>query len=66
MSFVYGKDGMIEASCMAIRTARILDIPIVVTEHVKKTMGDTSPELMKHLDEKKDHFIIKTYKFLLR
>ena len=51
---------------MAIRTARILDIPIVVTEHVKKTMGDTSPELMKHLDEKKDHFIIKTYKFLLR
>ena len=51
---------------MAIRTARILGIPILVTEHVKKTMGNTSPELMKHLDEKKDHFVTKTYQWLLR
>ena len=60
MPFTYGREGVIQASCMAIRTARILNIPIIVTEHVKKTMGDTATELKKYLDEQKDHFIIKS------
>jgi|LakMenEpi03Aug12_release.lakeMendotaPanAssembly.Ray.scaffolds.fasta_scaffold1026035_1 hypothetical protein len=39
---LYGKEGLLEASAMMIRSAKVLGIPIVVTEHTKKVMGDTS------------------------
>ena len=38
---VYGKDGLTEAASMMIQAAKIFEIPIIVTEHVKKTMGET-------------------------
>ena len=47
---VYGKEGVLEASSMMIRSARLLNIPIIVTEHTKKVMGDTCPELKAHLN----------------
>ena len=46
---VYGKEGVLEASAMAIRSARILGLPIIVTEHTKKVMGETSPEIKQYL-----------------
>ena len=58
---VYGREGVIEPSIMAIRSARILGIPILVTEHTKKVMGETCAELKKYLNEKEDHILTKTY-----
>lgn len=45
---------------MAIRAAKIFGIPIIVTEHTKKVMGETCPELKQFLNEKEDFFIPKT------
>lgn len=36
---VYGKEGVLEASEMMFRAAKILGIPIIVTEHTIKVMG---------------------------
>lgn len=38
---VYGRDGVIEASSMMVRAAKVLGIPVLVTEHTKKVMGET-------------------------
>ena len=41
LPLVYGKEGILEAVSMAVRSAKILGLPIIVTEHTKKVMGDT-------------------------
>ena len=46
---------------MAVRSAKILGLPIIVTEHTKKVMGETCEEVKKHLNDKEDFFIPKTY-----
>ena len=40
---LYGKEGILEAAGMAIRSSKVLGIPIIVTEHTKKVMGETNP-----------------------
>lgn len=32
-----------------IRSAKVLDIPIVVTEQTRRVMGETCPSLKQHL-----------------
>ena len=60
MPKVYKSEGLLEAASMMIRSARILGLPIVVAEHVKKTFGETDPYIRQHLTEEKDFFIQKT------
>jgi hypothetical protein len=36
---------------MMVRAAKILGIPILVTEQTRKVMGETCQELKKHLKE---------------
>jgi len=57
---VYGREGALEASSMMVRAAKVFGIPIVVTEHTVKVMGETCEEIKKHLKEGQDFVIPKT------
>lgn len=39
---VYGREGVLEASEMMVKAAKVFELPIIVTEHTKKVMGDTN------------------------
>lgn len=43
------RDGMISNICRLTQTARSLEIPIVLSEHYSKGLGETIPEIMQHL-----------------
>ena len=57
---VYGREGVLEAASMMVKAANVFEIPIIVTEHTKKVMGETNEEIKRHIDEKNSHFISKT------
>ena len=57
---VYGKEGVLEASSMMVKAAKTLGLPIIVTEHTKKVMGDTADEIKNHLKDSNAEFIPKT------
>lgn len=44
-------DRMVERVCRLIRAARILDVPILVTEQYPKGIGHTQPEVLECLPE---------------
>jgi predicted N-formylglutamate amidohydrolase len=39
----YGNLGVVEASSMMTRVAKIFNIPVLITEHNKKVFGETVP-----------------------
>ena len=43
------RDLMVSNICRLVQTSRSLDIPIVVSEHYSKGLGETVPEIMQHL-----------------
>ena len=45
------------------RAAKIMEIPIIVTEHVSKTFGNTVNSIAKNLTAE-DKIISKTYKLV--
>mmetsp|Transcript_9835 Transcript_9835/g.8388 ORF Transcript_9835/g.8388 Transcript_9835/m.8388 type:complete len:93 (+) Transcript_9835:79-357(+) len=49
----YGIDSVITVSSMMSKIAKILDIPLVVTEYAKKTFGGVFPEIIETMPE--DH-----------
>lgn len=46
-----------------IKSAKLMNIPILVTEHRKKTESHVMPELKKLLNENKYPAVIKEYLF---